>query len=51
MKINNTMLQSFSDYSNTVMSSGVGDVLKVTVMRRGQNEYQEIILELTVGNQ
>ncbi len=51
VKINNTMLQSFSDYSNTVMSSSVGDVLKVTVMRRGQNEYQEIILELTVGNQ
>lgn len=51
VKINNTMLQNFTDYSNTVMSSSVGDVLKVTVMRRGQNEYQEIVLELTVGNQ
>lgn len=50
VKINNTQLQSFTDYSNTIMSSREGDTLNITVMRSGQNEYQEVRMEMTIGS-
>lgn len=50
VRIQSTEISSFGDYSNSILNYEPGSSIEVTVMRKGQEEYQEMTINVTLGS-
>lgn len=47
-KIDETIIESFSQYSSCLFTYNSGDMIDLTIKRQKNNEYQEIVLRMTL---
>ncbi len=50
VEINGNEITRYSEYVNTILQEKVGDNVSVKVMRQAQDDYKEMIFEVTLGS-